>query len=72
MREIKLESTLSGHLDRVWCVKWHPNGRWLASCGADRSIMIWAKEGFFFNRRLCINFVNHFRRRTMEMLKLSN
>lgn len=43
--ELKLESNLDGHTDRVWCVRWHPNGRYIATCSADRTIRIWSKDG---------------------------
>ena len=29
----------------MWCVAWHPNGNLLASCGADKSIMLWSRDG---------------------------
>ena len=42
--KLELVGTLSGHEDRVWCVAWGPKGNLLASCGADKTIRIWAKE----------------------------
>ncbi|RUS87269.1 hypothetical protein EGW08_004949 [Elysia chlorotica] len=36
---------LTGHTDQVWCVAWSPSGSLLASCGGDKTIRIWGKEG---------------------------
>ncbi|XP_052803579.1 probable cytosolic iron-sulfur protein assembly protein CIAO1 homolog [Mya arenaria] len=37
--------TLEGHEDQVWCVAWNPAGSLLASCGTDKTIRIWGREG---------------------------
>ena len=39
-----LLGALSGHVDRVWCVRWSPCGRLLASASGDRSIRIWRRS----------------------------
>jgi len=36
---------LRGHTDRVWHVAWDPAGRTLATCGGDKTIRIWARNG---------------------------
>lgn len=36
---------LSGHEDRVWCVRWNPSGTLLASCSGDKTVRIWKKNG---------------------------
>ncbi|CAG2166122.1 unnamed protein product [Oppiella nova] len=43
---LDLVTELFGHNDRVWCVRWHPSGHTLASCGADKTIRLWAKSLF--------------------------
>lgn len=45
MAKIQELVNLSGHQDRVWCVAWNPTGTLLASCGGDKTIRIWGKEG---------------------------
>nr|XP_002121169.1 probable cytosolic iron-sulfur protein assembly protein CIAO1 homolog [Ciona intestinalis] len=38
-------ASLNDHGDRVWDVKWNPKGTLLATCGTDKTIRIWGKEG---------------------------
>src|SRR5277367_6707937 len=40
-----LVETLSGHQDRVWGLAWNPSGTILATCGGDKTVRLWAKEG---------------------------
>eukprot|EP01134_Creolimax_fragrantissima_P002957 CFRG2957T1 len=37
-------ATLKGHTDRAWHVAWSPCGKFLASCGGDKSVRIWTRE----------------------------
>lgn len=45
MGHLELVDTLKGHLGRVWNVSWHPSGNILSSCGEDKTIRLWGKEG---------------------------
>lgn len=45
MTRMELVQTLTGHHGRVWNVCWHPQGNLIASCGEDKTIRIWGKEG---------------------------
>ncbi|KAJ3353860.1 WD repeat-containing protein 5 [Kappamyces sp. JEL0680] len=50
-----LNWTLKGHSKSISCVKFSPDGQWLASGGADKSIMLWhALDG-----RLERSFIGH-------------
>lgn len=42
---MEVVSTLSAHTGTVWNVSWSPNGQFLASCGADKTICLWGMEG---------------------------
>ena len=37
--------SLEGHEDIVWNVSWSPGGNLLASCGSDKVVRIWGREG---------------------------
>ncbi|XP_076813186.1 putative cytosolic iron-sulfur protein assembly protein CIAO1 homolog [Clavelina lepadiformis] len=57
--------TIQGHNDRVWDVKWSPNGMLLASCGTDKTIRIWGKEG---NKWVCKSILQDGHQRTIRKL----
>lgn len=35
---------LVSHKDRVWHLDWSPDGEFLATCSADKTVLIWKKE----------------------------
>lgn len=47
-----LETTLSGHKDSVSCCAFSPDGKLLATCSADRSVMLWDVPSFKRKHRL--------------------
>ena len=40
---MKAITTLGAHTDRVWHAAWDRNGKYLATCGGDKTIKIWTK-----------------------------
>lgn len=45
MAKLELLHTLTAHKGIVWNVSWHPLGKIFASCGEDKIIKLWSKEG---------------------------
>lgn len=45
MGRLEASHILHGHKGRVWNVAWHPEGHLLASCGDDKTVRIWGREG---------------------------
>lgn len=45
MGKVSVAHILQGHRGRVWNVAWHPQGNALASCGDDKTIRIWGRDG---------------------------
>ena len=41
--QLVCEASLSGHVECVWCIAWHPSGNLLASCSGDKSVRIWQR-----------------------------
>ncbi len=42
--ELKILQKLQGHSDRVWHVDWSSSGKYLASCGGDKTVRIWKQN----------------------------
>ena len=54
--QLEQVATLSGHQERVWHAAWNPQGTLLASCGGDKVIRIWGKEGNIKTLLMASNF----------------
>ena len=59
---------LQGHQDQAWCVSWNPSGTLLASCGGDKSIRIWGKEG---DKWVCKSVLTEGHQRTIRYFRPS-
>jgi cytosolic iron-sulfur protein assembly protein CIAO1 len=42
--QVQKVATLSGHKDRVWCVRWCPTAAVLASCSGDATVRLWRRR----------------------------
>lgn len=47
-----LEATVSGHKDSVLCCAFSPDGKLLATCSSDRSVVLWDVPSFKRKYRL--------------------
>ncbi|KAG6449553.1 probable cytosolic iron-sulfur protein assembly protein Ciao1 isoform X1 [Manduca sexta] len=45
MDNLKLTQTIPAHKGIAWNLSWHPSGNTFASCGEDKTIKLWSKEG---------------------------
>lgn len=45
LSNVELLATFSKDVGRIWNVNWHPEGDVLVSCGDDKSLRIWSKDG---------------------------
>ena len=65
MATLKEVCSLPAHEETAWCVAWNPTGSLLASCGSDKLIKIWAKEG---DKWLCKSTLTDTHSRTVRSL----
>ncbi|CAL7935439.1 unnamed protein product [Xylocopa violacea] len=57
MGTLVLKQSLSRHRGRVWNVCWHPKGIYLASCGEDKTIVIWGKQNNAQDRKWVVKAI---------------
>ena len=43
---------LEAHEEMAWNVNWNPSGTMLTSCGGDKTIRLWGKEGLLKDSKI--------------------
>jgi len=69
MGRLEASHILHGHKGRVWNVAWHPEGHLLASCGDDKTVRVWGREGP--NKWTCKTSLNEGHSRTIRSVTWS-
>lgn len=59
-----------GHTERIWCICWSYCGKYLASCGGDRTIKIWSRSDDFTEFQ-CICTLEDIHKRTIRAVSWS-
>lgn len=66
--KVQLVQTIDKHQERVWSTTWSPKGNLFASCGGDKLIKIWGKEG---DRWVCKESLEDQHSRTIRSISWS-
>lgn len=68
---LQLLAELRGHTNRVWTVAWSPSGKYLASCGGDKTIRIWSKDASDDSKWVCTSVLDGVHTRTVRCVAWS-